>query len=92
MADLQQDSWLLIPAIFPAVQEIIEEFALQRAPIVRIEMRPVLEAVHFEPLFFRGGAHETLEIAARMQALSAPIGGRKKWRLDVCPDRRLQGP
>ena len=36
----------------------------------------------------RGGAHEALEIAARMQRLAAPIGGGEQRRLDLRPDRR----
>ena len=46
-----------------------EEPLLQVEAVVRIEMRPVLDAVHLEPFLLRRGAHEAFEIAARMQAL-----------------------
>jgi hypothetical protein len=34
-------------------------------------MRPVLDAVHFEPLVLGGRPYEAFEIAARMQGLAA---------------------
>ncbi len=75
MTDLEQHLRLLAPAGILALEEMTEEPLLQVDPVVRVEMRPVLDAVHFEPFLLGGGAHEALEIAARMQALAAPIGG-----------------
>ncbi len=90
MADLQLDVRLLVPAVLLAVQEMVEEPQLQLAAVVGVEMRPVLDAVHFQPLVLGGGPHEALEIAARMQRLAAPVGGREKRRLDLRPDRRAR--
>src|SRR6266436_3838417 len=51
-------------------------------------MRPMLDTVGFEPFFLRSGAHESLEVAARMKALPAPIGGGEQGHGDFFPDRR----
>src|SRR5262249_17276636 len=85
MAHLQLHPRLLIPAGVLALEEMAEEFLLQGYAIVRVEMRPVLEPVPLEPFVLRGGAHERLEVAARMQALAAPVGGRQKRRLHLRP-------
>ena len=85
---LKLDRRLLVPAVLLAVQEIIEEAQLQIAAVVRVEMRPVLDAVHLEPFALRGCAHEAFEIAARMQRLAAPIRRREKRHLDLRPHRR----
>ena len=45
----------------------------------------MLDAVDFEPFLFRRRAEEALEIAARMQRLAAPIGGREQRHLDLRP-------
>src|SRR5262249_117537 len=87
---LQEDAGLLVPAVLLAVQEIVEEFQLQRAPVVGVEMGPVLDAVDLEPFVLGGGAHEAFEIAARVQRLAAPIGGGQERRLDLRPDRRAR--
>src|SRR5262249_3411224 len=42
-------------------------------------------AVALERLLLRRGPHESLEIAARMQALSAPVGGRQERRPHLAP-------
>src|SRR3954452_20100591 len=65
---------------------MVEEAQLQLAPVIRIEMRPVLDAVHLKPLVLRGRAHKALEVSARVQALPAPIGGRQERHVDVGPD------
>ena len=44
----------------------------------------------FEPFIFRGGAQEAFEIAARMQPLPAPVGGRQERHLDPVPHRRAR--
>src|SRR5215207_467940 len=45
MPHLQQHFWTPIPAVLLAVEEIIEETQLLLAPVIHIEMRPVLDAV-----------------------------------------------
>jgi hypothetical protein len=90
VAHLQQHARLPVEAVVLAVQEMVEEAQLQLAPIVGIEVGPVLDAVHFEPFVLRARAHEAFEIAARMQGLAAPIGGREQRRLDFGPDRRAR--
>src|ERR1700693_1373183 len=69
---------------------MIEELALQLAAVIGIEMRPMLDAVRLQPFVFGGGAHEALEIAARVQTLAAPIGGREQRDGDVLPHRRAR--
>src|SRR5262249_32150680 len=54
MTNLQQHSRLLAPTGVLALEEEVEELALQLAAVVRIEVRPVLDAVRFEPFVFRG--------------------------------------
>src|SRR6185369_6465585 len=63
-----------------ALEEMIEEAKLKLAPIIGVEVRPVLDAVDLEPLLFRRGAHEALEVAARMQPLPAPVRRGEKRR------------
>ena len=50
MAYLQQHARLLAPAGVLALEEEVEELALQLAAVVGVEMRPVLDAVRLEPL------------------------------------------
>src|SRR5262245_16727218 len=85
MANLQQHLRLFAPAGILALEEMAEEFLLQLHAVIRVKVRPVLDAMTFEPLLGGGGANETFEIAARMQALAAPVGGRKERRLDLAP-------
>src|SRR5882724_13652436 len=73
-----------------AFEEVIEEPKLQFAPVVGVEVRPVLDAVRLEPFLLRGGADEAFEVAARMQALSAPIGGGEERHGDLVPFRRAR--
>ncbi len=85
MAHLQEHARPLVPAVVPAVQKMVEELELQLAAIVGVEVRPVLEPMRLEPFLLGGGAHEALEIAARMQPLAAPVGGREQGHLDLGP-------
>src|ERR1700737_1376698 len=88
MADLQLDPRQAVPAIFFILQKIIEETFLQLAPIVRIEMSPVFDSMHFEP-FLRGSrTHEALKISAWVQSLTAPIGRGKQGHRHFGPVRR----
>ena len=90
MAHLQQHLRLLVPAAVLAVEEMVEEPQLLLAAVVGVEMRPVLDPVGLEPFLLRGRAHEALEIAARMQALAAPVRGREQRHLDLRPLRRAR--
>src|SRR5947208_3618735 len=76
VAYLQLYSGLLVPAVLMALEVVVEKPQLQVPAVVGVEVRPVLDAVDFEPLVFRRGAQEAFEIAARMQPLPAPVGGR----------------
>src|SRR4051812_47551109 len=73
MPHLELHAWLLRP-IALALEEVVEKLQLKLTSIVRIEVRPVLDAVRLEPFLLRCSAHEAFEVAARMQPLSAPIG------------------
>src|SRR5262245_61410058 len=86
MPYLQLHLRLAIPAVLLALQEVVEEALLQQAAVVRIKVRPVLDAVNLEPFFLCRGADETLQVAARVQTLSAPVGRRKKRGSDLLPD------
>src|SRR5450631_3355123 len=88
MTDIELHARLLVPAVLLALEEVAEELPLQSDAVVGVVMRPMLDAVHFEPFLFRCRAEETFEIAARVQRLSAPIGGRKQRYLDLRPIRR----
>ncbi len=88
MADLELHLRLFLPAAFLAVEEMVEELQLQLAAVVGVEMGPVLDAVHLEPFLLRRRLHEALEVAARMERLAAPIGGRQQRHLDLRPHRR----
>ena len=67
------------------MQEVVEKPLLQFAAVVGVKMRPVLDAVRLQPFLLRRCAHEALEIAARMQALAAPIGRGQKRHRDLRP-------
>src|SRR5208282_2071349 len=90
MAQLELDRRLALPAGVLALEEMAEEALLQLDAVVRVETRPMLEPVHFEPLLFRGGAHEALEIAARMQPLTAPARRREEGGRHLLPRRRAR--
>src|SRR3954462_3335993 len=83
VAHLELHARLPVPAVALPLQEIAEEALLQFDAVVRIERRPVRPAVDFQPLVVGGGAHETFEVAARVQALAAPIGGREERYLHL---------
>src|ERR1035437_5742272 len=87
MTNVELHPRLLVPAVLLALEEVAEELLLQSNAIVGVIMRPMLDAVYFEPFLFRRRPDEALEIAARMQRLSAPIGGREQRHLDLRPIR-----
>ena len=74
VAHLQHRFWLFAPTSVLAFEEVPEKLLLQSEAVIRVEMCPMLDAMHLKPLLVRRGAHEAFEIAARMQALPAPIG------------------
>src|SRR6267154_2408722 len=76
--DLQLHAWLLVPTVPFTLQKIVEEALLQCDTIIGVERRPVRAAVHFQPFLFRGRAREALEVAARVQALTAPVRRREE--------------
>src|SRR5215211_4688464 len=69
-----------------------EEPLLQTYSIIRVEMGPVFEPVHLEPFVLRCRPHESLEIAARMQALAAPVGSREQRDPHLRPVRHPRLP
>src|SRR5262249_43180606 len=92
VANLELHFGLPGPAGVLALEVVAEELLLQRDAVVGIEMRPVLDAVALEPLVLRGRAHEALEIAARVQALPAPVSRREQRHLDLRPVRHARLP
>src|SRR5262249_61645926 len=72
VADIELHTRLPVPAVTLALQEIAEELLLQRNAIIRVVVRPMLNAVHLQPLLLGGGAEETLEIAAWGAAAARP--------------------
>src|SRR5215475_3887760 len=85
MTDVELHPRLLVPAVLLALEEMTEEPLLQVDAVIRVVVCPVLDAVHLEPLLLRCRLEEALEIAARMQRLSAPIRGRQQGHLDLRP-------
>src|SRR5262249_2418188 len=74
--DIQLYTRLLVPAVSLAFKEISKELLLNVDAVISVIVSPVLDAVHFEPFLFRGRPVKALEVAARMQRLSAPVRGR----------------
>src|SRR5262249_10736363 len=81
VTNLEQHPGLLRPPGVLALQEVPEEFLLEGHAVIRVEVRPVLDAVHLEPLLVRFGAHEPLEVAAWVQPLPAPVRRREQRHL-----------
>ena len=88
MADLQLHARLLVPAGVLALEEVAEEAFLQADAVVRVEVRPVRVAVRLEPFLLGGDAEEALEVAARVQALPAPVRGAEHRDVDLAEIRR----
>ena len=83
VAHLQPYAGLQVPAVVDAFEEMVEEALLQADTVVGVERRPVRVAVHFEPFLLRGRAQPAFEVAARMQALPAPVGCREQRDADL---------
>src|SRR6266542_1944194 len=90
VAHLQQHARLPAPAALDALEKMIEELALQLAAVIGIKMRPMLDAVRLQPFLYRLRPRAAFEIAARVQALAAPVGGREQRHVDVLPYRRAR--
>src|SRR5688572_27505490 len=88
MTDLKEDLRLILPVAFAAFQEMVEKAQLQLAAVIRIEMRPVLEAMRFEVFVLAFTSDKPLKIPARMQPLPAPVGGGEERHGDLVPYRR----
>ena len=69
-----------------------EELLLHRHAVGRIEVRPVRIAVHLEPLLLARGVEVALDVAARMQALAAPVAIREERHLDFGIVGRARAP
>ena len=52
MANLKLHLRALVPAIALALEEVGEKLFLNRDSVVGVEMRPVFQAMSFEPLIF----------------------------------------
>src|SRR5581483_153464 len=83
--DLEQHRRLLVPAVLLALQEAVEEAELKLPPVVGVEVRPVLAPVYLEPLLRRAGAHERLEVAPRVQAVTSPVAAGEERHVDAVP-------
>ena len=92
MAHLEQHLRLLRPARVLALEEVAEEALLEAHAIVRVEVGPVLDPVDLEPFLLRGRAHEALEVAARMQPLTAPVRRREERHRDPGPVGQARAP
>ena len=63
MAHLQLHWRLLVPAGVLAFEEMTEEALLYLHAVIGVEVRPVLDAVRFEPFVLGGGARESFELS-----------------------------
>src|SRR5262245_767210 len=73
VTNLQEHLRLFIPARILTLEEMTEKFLLQAHSVICIEMRPMLDAVHFEPFLVGSRAYKSLEISTWMEALSTPV-------------------
>src|SRR4029078_2760890 len=92
VANLKQHLWLFIPTRVLTLEKVTEEFLLQAHSIIRVEMGPMFDAVHFEPFLARSRAHKSLEISTRMQALSVPVCRGQQRCLHLGPVRHARLP
>src|SRR5471032_1783264 len=68
-ADLQPHARLGLPPVGLALDEAVEEPALQRARFFAVERLPLSPSVSVEPLLLRADALEAFERAARVQSM-----------------------
>src|SRR4051795_4031958 len=85
VADLQQHARVALPAGLLALQVMAEELLLHGHAVAGIEVRPVRVAVHLEPLVLGAGIEVSLDVAARVQALAAPVAVGEHRNVDLRP-------
>src|SRR6516162_11366792 len=85
MANVELDPRLLVPAVPFSFEEITKELLLQIDAIICVVMRPMLDAVHFEPFLFGSRSEEAFKVAARMQRLAPPVGRREQRHFHFRP-------
>jgi hypothetical protein len=81
VTDIELHARLPVPAVVDAPKKIIEETLLQLDAVAAREQRPMRVAVDFQP--FRravGRLRETVEVAARVYTLAAPVRAGEKRR------------
>src|SRR4029453_17648323 len=89
---LKEDPGLLRPAGVLALEEVAEEPLLQAHAVVGVEVGPVLDAVHLEPLVVGGRSHEALEVAARVQPPPAPVARGEEGHAPPRPVGHARAP
>src|SRR5215469_11295533 len=77
-AYLQEHRRLVCPAGVLAFEEVPEESLLEADTVVGIELHPVLQAVHLEPLLLARRAGVALEVAPGMQVVRPVRGGQHR--------------
>ena len=77
VADIELNARLLVPTVAFAFEEIAEELLLQTDAVVGVVMRPVLDAVHFEPFLLRRRRDKSLRNCRADAAAVRPSSQRK---------------
>jgi hypothetical protein len=77
-ADPESDWRLAVPAGFLAFEEVAEEPLLEADAVVGVQLDPVLQAVHLEPLLLAGHAQVAFEPAAGVQVVGPVRGGQHR--------------
>src|SRR3974377_2162089 len=88
MANVELDPRLLVTAVPFSFEEITKELLLQIDAVICVVMRPMLDAVHFEPFLFGSRSEETFKVAAGMQRLVPPVGRREQRHFHFRPIRQ----
>src|SRR5690606_33442110 len=88
MAHLQANPGFPLPSRVLSLEEIAKEPLLDRHTVVGVELRPMLEPVHFQPFVGARGSQVSLEVPPQVQTLTAPVGGRQQGYPDAVPARR----
>src|SRR5581483_1978422 len=82
---LQQNGGLSFPSVLLAFKKIVEEALLQFPAVIGVKVCPMFQTVHLKPLLPGCRAHKSLEIAARMQSLAAPVCCREERHSHLGP-------
>ena len=64
------------------LEEMVEEALLKIKAVATREQRPMRIAMHFEPLLLRSRLDKPVEVTARMNALTTPVGARQHRHRD----------